>query len=312
MLGTNERINKVFHPDPRIDTIMETEKLYPYEAMFEIWEVMRDLMKQNRNKAKSIGQLLTAPSHSGKTTLIKEFIVAYLENVENASDTDILYFSLFDRATLKSVMARLCRRLKIPDIPAGKRQLDSIHTSVLLDKAVAKLRDYKVLLIFDEFEKLYQVSTENRGEILAGFHTLANDSGCPIILVGIEGVNQILSNLDDDKYSWLIPTFSSRFPEYKLPKWEDGFEFGKLLAYIDKDLMLETNSNSIPFYKDENIRKIILELTNGQLGKIILLLKWTPRSIIRRGEIEVITEERLKRTAETLKSVGWEISNLEE
>ncbi len=238
MIELNKRVQHVFHPDPRIDMIMGSEKFYPYEAMFEIWEIMRDLMKQDRKKAKSIGHLLTAPSHSGKTTLIKEFIVAYMENVEDASETDILYFSLIDRATLKSVMARLCRKLKILDIPTSKRQLDSIHTSVLLDKAVAKLKDYKILLIFDEFEKLYQVTSENRGELLAGFHTLANDSGCPIILVGIEGVDKILSNLDSDKYSWLLPTFSSRFPEFKLPKWKNGPDFGQLLFSIDQDLLL--------------------------------------------------------------------------
>lgn len=312
MIDLNKRLDRIFNPDPRVDWIMENENLYPYEAMYEIWEVLRDLTKQNRNKAKSIGQLITAPSHSGKTTLIKEYIVAYLDNVEDASATDILYFSLIDRATLKSVMSRLCRKLKIPDVPTTKRQLDSIHTSVLIDKAVAKLKDYKILLIFDEFEKLYQVSSENRGEILAGFHTLANDSGCPIILVGIEGVDQILSNLDDDRYSWLIPTFSSRFPEFKLPKWENGLEFGQLLLAINKDLQLRPDNTNLPFYTDEKIRELILELTNGQLGKIILLLKWTARSIIRRGYSEVITKDRLLETSQTLKSVGWDISNINE
>ena len=311
MIELNKRIDQVFHPDSRIEMIIGSEKLYPYEAMFEIWEIIYDLMKQDRRKAKSVGHLITAPSHSGKTTLIKEFIVAYLSNVKNASETDILYFSLIDRATLKSVMARLCRKLKIPDVPTSKRQLDNIHTSVLLDKTVAKLKDYNILLIFDEFEKLYQVSSENRGEILAGFHTLANDSGCPIILVGVEGVNQILSNLNDDKYSWLIPTFGSRFPEYKLPIWEDSIEFGQLLMSIYQDLLLRPDKTIIPFYKDVKIRKLILDLTNGQLGKIILLLKWTARSIIRKGEDEVITKQRLLETAESLQSVGWDVSKIE-
>ncbi len=312
MIEYNKRIYQVFYPDPRIDKIMGSEKLYPYEAMFEIWEIMRDLMKQDRKKAKSIGQLITAPSHSGKTTLIKEFIVAYLDNVEDASETDILYFSLIDRATLKSVLTRLCLKLKIIDIPTNKSQLDRIHTSILIDKAVAKLKDHKVLLIFDEFEKLYQVSTENRGEILAGFHTLANDSGCPIILVGIEGVDQILSNINDGKYSWLISTFSSRFPEYKLPVWEDGFEFGQLLLSINQDLLLNSDETIYPFYKDVKTRKLILDLTNGQLGKIILLLKWTARSIIRKGNDEIITKQGLLETAKSLKSVGWDITKIEE
>jgi hypothetical protein len=312
MIELNKRINQVFSPDPRINKIMASEKLYPYEAMFEIWEVMYDLMKQDRRKAKSIGHLLTAPSHSGKTTLIKEFIYAYLNNVEGASEPDILYFSLIDRATLKSVMARLCRKLKICDVPTTKRQLDNIHTSVLIDKAVAKLRDYKILLIFDEFEKLYQVSSENRGEILAGFHTLANDSGCPIILVGIEGVNQILSNLDSDKYSWLIPTFSSRFPEYKLPNWKDSPDFVQLLFSIDRDLLLRPEKSVVPFYRDDEVRELILELTEGQLGKIILLLKWTARSILRKEQDEVITKQRILETAESLRSVGWDINKLED
>jgi len=312
MSNIKNRIDRVFNPDPRIDRIMEIENFYPYEAMFEFWEIMRDLMKQNRKKAKSLGFLLTAPSHSGKTTLAKEFIVAYMENVVGASETDILYFSLIDRASLKSVIASLCRKLKIPDIPTNRNQLANIHTSVLIEKAVAKLKKYKIILIFDEFEKLYQVSTENRAEILAGFHTLANNSGSPIILIGIEGVDQILSNIDDEKYSWLNPTFSSRFPEYKLPVWEDGTEFAQLLMTINQDLLLKPSNTSQPFYKDSTIRNLILELTNGQLGKIILLLKWTARTIIRRGDLQIITEIKLLETSQALKSVGWNPENIEE
>ena len=47
------------------------------------------------------------------------------------------------------------------------------------------------------------------------------------------------------------------------------------------------------FYTNQKIRELILELVNGQLGKIILLLKWTAISVIRWGHIEVIIKEGL-------------------
>ncbi|MFX0171119.1 MAG: TniB family NTP-binding protein [Candidatus Hodarchaeota archaeon] len=118
-MDIKKRIGEIWNPDPRVDKILE-ENFYGYEVMFQYWEILPDLMHQDRKKPKIMGSLLTVKSHAGKTTIVKQFIASYLENVPGTKETDILYFTLIDRGTsFKSVIAAMCRELRIPDIPTN-------------------------------------------------------------------------------------------------------------------------------------------------------------------------------------------------
>ncbi|MFX0171118.1 MAG: TniB family NTP-binding protein [Candidatus Hodarchaeota archaeon] len=174
-----------------------------------------------------------------------------------------------------------------------------------------KLYNEKKLVIIDEFEKLYEISHESRGEILAGFHSLINTSSCPIAIVGIDGVDDILKNIASDKYTWLKGPFSTRFPGTKIPSWEDDSEFKRLLVALDRDCLLHPHlPEGRKWYEDDKLRECILDLSEGLLGKIILLVKFTARHLIRRRKPEIITIAEQTNTAIRLEAVGWDMKEI--
>ncbi|MFQ5980899.1 MAG: TniB family NTP-binding protein [Candidatus Heimdallarchaeota archaeon] len=314
-------VKDVFDRDPRIERLMKA-KFIRYEAAKRFWKEMWDLMAQDPRTAKINGSLLVAPAHSGKTTVVKEFRLAYAANVPGASVKDILYFAMQSRiTTMKQTLTVIGHKLKIPQfmpmVAQGKltsyglRKISDTHTKDLLLPVAAKIRDTKKLVIVDELEKLYQVSSESRVEIFDTFHSLLNESHVPIILVGIEGVEDLLSSVTTDN-NWLQETFSTRFLEFRLPRWTNGEEFIQILMALHIDCELKAPEGCEPFYKDSEIRKHILQLSDGLLGKIVLLVKRAARRIIREGLPEDITYSLVTEIAEECRSVKWKFEKDEE
>jgi len=254
-----------------------------------------------------MGCLVTGEPHSGKTTAVRQFKQAYLDNVPEAQPNDIFLFQIPSRARLKGVMTKMGIELNIPDMELNNRR--DFPTFRLIQKVTAKLWKNGVkLVIIDEFQKLFDLPGESRVEILGGFNDLANESHIPIVLVGVVGVDQLL---DIGKYESdegnLRGCFSSRFSEFRLGAWDDPNcpKFATLLKTVYDDCALMTPAGTSPFYMIESIRELILSSTEGLTGKIISLLKWATRYIIRNHLPENITLDVLKQTLKSLQVNGW-------
>lgn len=275
----------------------------------ELWCLLEDLMYQvspTSPKPKVMGSLIIGDSHSGKTTAVRQFIKAYLANVPEAREKDVFYFEIPIRAHLKGMMSQMGRQLKIPDISPNIKR--GYPTYVLIEKVAAKLwKNQAKLVVIDEFQNLFYLSNENRAEILSGFNDLANKSHIPIILVGLEGINEILNveNYFAD-ISNLRSTFSSRFSEFHFIPWKDPHDpvFISLLKVIYDNCALSDTSSSL-FYTNERIREWLMEVTGGLTGKIIHLIKWTARHIIRHNLSENITKKVLICTLKEIQANGW-------
>ncbi|MHA1672160.1 MAG: TniB family NTP-binding protein [Promethearchaeota archaeon] len=304
--------NRPNHFDPEIrsrikNLLMERYIHTPQNA--ELWCLLEDLMHQvspTSPKPKVMGSLIIGDSHSGKTTAVRQFIKAYLENVPEARENDVFYFEIPIRAHLKGMMSQMGRQLKIPDISPNPKQ--GYPTYVLVEKVAAKLwKNQAKLVVIDEFQNLFYLSGENRAEILSGFNDLANKSHIPIILVGLEGVDEILNveNYFAD-ISSLRSTFSSRFSEFHFVPWKKPHDpmFVSLLKVIYKNCAL-TDASSSPFYTHENIREWLMEVTGGLTGKIIHLIKWAVRYIIRQNLQEKITKKVLVQALKSIQANGW-------
>ncbi len=308
--------NNIYHlPNPfnpevrrRLESLL-MEKYVHTPKNGELWCLLEDLMFQvspHNIKPKVMGCLITGDPHSGKTTAVRQFKKAYLENVPEARENDVFLFQIPSRARLKGVMTKMGRQLNIPDISPNTRH--GYPTYILVEKVAAKLWKNGVkLVIIDEFQKLFELPGENRIEILSGFNDLVNESHIPIILVGIAGVNRIL---DVGKYhndeSNLRGTFCSRFMEFKLDAWNDPNN-PQFIAFIK--MVLDdcgfTTSHRISFYSHEGTRKWLLEITEGLTGKIIHLLKWATRFIIRNNLPEKITKDILEQGLKYIQVNGW-------
>jgi hypothetical protein len=275
----------------------------------ELWCLLMDLMFQvspTNIKPKVMGCLITGNPHSGKTTAVRQFKKAYLENVPEAHDNDVFLFQIPSRARLKGVLTKMGRQLKIPDISPNTRH--GYPTYILVEKVSAKLWKNGVkLVIIDEFQKLFELPGENRIEILSGFNDLVNESHIPIVLVGIAGVDRILDvgNYHNDE-SNLRGTFCSRFMEFKLEAWNDPNDpqFIAFVQIILSDCGFPTGSLS-SFYAQERNRKWLIQMTEGRTGKIIHLIKWAARYVIRNNLPERMTKQILDRGVEYIKVNGW-------
>ena len=275
----------------------------------ELWCLLMDLMFQvspTNIKPKVMGCLITGNPHSGKTTAVRQFKKAYLENVPKSQDNDVMLFQIPSRARLKGVLTKMGRQLKIPDISPNTRY--GYPTYILVEKVAAKLRKNGVkLVIIDEFQKLFELPGENRIEILSGFNDLVNESHIPIVLVGIAGVDRILDvgNYHNDE-SNLRGTFCSRFMEFKLEPWDEpnNPQFVAFLQMILSDCGFSRESRS-SFYAQEKNRKWLIEVTDGLTGKIIHLIKWAARYVIRNNLTDRMTKEILEKGLEYIKVNGW-------
>lgn len=294
-----ERINYLF-----------TERYIHTPQNAELWCLLEDLMFQvcfSNPKPKVMGCLVTGEPHSGKTTAVRQFKKAYLENVLEAKPNDVFFFQIPSRARLKGVLTQMGRQLKILDIPANPKR--GYPTYILTEKVAAKLWKNRVkLVIIDEFQMLFELSGESRIEILSGFNDLVNQSHIPIILVGVAGVNRIL---DVKKYhsdeANLRGTFCSRFSEFPLLAWDDPHsdDFCALLMTLNEHCNLHPSTDILPFYTDDKIREWILKESEGLTGKIVYLIKWAVRYIIRSELPEHITMEVLKIALKKIQSTGW-------
>ena len=278
----------------------------------EFWFLLEDLMLQvnpESPRPKVMGCLLTGEPHSGKTTCVRQFKKAYLENVKGSIDHEVIIIQIPTRASLKAVMFKLGKQLKIPDLPRNKPSgYYNYPTFILVEKVAKKLwMDGTKLVIIDEFQNLFGISNENRMEILSGFNDLLNESHVPIILVGIEGVSKILDINQYDDEANLKGTFCSRFPEFKLEPWQDPDEisFIKLLHTILNSCGNIFPKNDYELLKSRNTRLKILELTGGLTGKIIHLLKWTARNMVRNNISGKMTLNLIEKTYLQVQARGW-------
>jgi GTPase SAR1 family protein len=270
----------------------------------QLWSYLLDLTFQ-KNKPKVMGCLLTGKPHSGKTTATHQFKKAYLDNVTNAEERDIVLFQIPSRARLKGVMVKLARQIGIPGIIENSK---TTTTYDLIELVAAKLwNDRTKLLIIDEFQHLFELSGESRREILDGFNDLINESKIPIVLVGVDGVDRILDLDAKSDESNLKGTFCSRFPEIKLEPWNNPDE----IAYIEfvytvyADCYIQAIDNDKQFLDDYKTRERIIAMSDGLTGKIITLLKYTARNMIR-GEIKgQMTRELLEVTFKQIQAKGW-------
>jgi len=301
------------HFDPVVRARLKaflTEKYIHTPQNAELWCLLEDLMYQvspSNPKPKVMGCLVTGDPHSGKTTAVRQFKKAYLENVPEANALDIFLTQIPSRARLKGVMVRMGQELKIPDISANPGR--DYPTYALVEKVATKLgKNGTKLMIIDEFQKLFELPGESRVEILSGFNDLANESHVPIVLVGVAGVERILEieRYDADEGN-LKGCFCSRFPEFHLGSWDDPHaqDFGALLTTIYEDCGLNSLREDLPFYKNGEIREWLVKVTSGLTGKIIHLIKWAARLIIRKSLPENITQEVFQAALAQLQAKGW-------
>lgn len=282
----------------RLERLIKAKYIHTPENQ-EFWELLEDLMLQVDPVSityKVDSCYLVAPPHAGKTTCVKQFRVNYIKN-ERVNPKTIRYFELKTREWLKGMLIDLAMELKVPDI----RENCKLSTPFILKRIAAKLKkDETKLLIIDEFQYVLKIG-ENQGEneildILAAFNCLSNLSHIPIVLVGIDGIEKILAldNIPDNTN--IKGSFTTRYEEYRFRYWDnpDDSDCLSFFSTLYDQLNLSPPDEAKPFYQDYETRKLLLEMTEGHIGKIVKAVLWSARHVIRKELDEIITKELIE------------------
>lgn len=294
--------------DEKLTKIMQERYIHTAKNQ-SIWDFYDKLIRQYNLKnprTKAMGALTTGYPDAGKSTCCRQYIQNYHKNELNTNKKDILFHITFGRSKLKGELARLCRKtLKIADVPENPGS--KYPTWLLVDKAASKLKkDGTKILFIDEVQKLFKLSEGERLDILEAWHDLINASNVSIILVGVDGINEIL---DVEKYedyetkTKLKKTFCSRFKRQNISEWEDPYDeefISFLMTIYNQSCYLTLPNGELAFYKKNEMRELIIELTQGLTAKIIDLVKWAAYHIIDKELPEIITEDILKQISKDL------------
>lgn len=211
----------------------------------------------------------------------------------------------------------LGNHLKIPDLPLdGKMHINHFPTYALIEKISRKLvNDKTKLLIIDEFQNLFELSYENRREILGGFNDMINMTHIPIVLVGTNCISEILDELViyEDR-SDLRKTFRSRFGIFEFKPWDKGKikedEIGEEIEIrFDPDFLnfyhTVCTEFKVPTLTDPDDLNLIIEMSDGLTGKIIFLIHLAAVNWIEEREKEPFSIKTIKKALLEIQIMGW-------
>lgn len=243
-----------------------------YDFANYVYQEILDLLEQPI-RPRMEGLLIHSPTNNGKTTLIKRFILEYLPKIG-----ELVYVETPERATLKEFYAEILNVMGYP--VKVSRSTGDLRRKILLG-----LQNKKVKILFvDEIHNLLDSRRDHKTDILNGLKSLNNKAQIPIVLVGINTAEDILS-LDEQ--------VADRYPPLEIPLWQKDKIYLDLLATFEANLPLRKQSE---IYSPK-ISNYIHELSDGKIGRIA--------TIIRKASIKAIRDDTEHITNNLLKSIPF-------
>ncbi|MCD4504171.1 TniB family NTP-binding protein [Chromobacterium piscinae] len=222
---------------------------------------------ESRDRMEPLCMIVTGESGVGKSTLIRAILDLYKPTEhEEFTEKPIIVASIPLPSTIKALYSEL-----LMELGAGFPERGSIEEKRI--KLLELLRRCKTrLIILDEFQHLVERGTRQRIEAVAdAIKTLINQSGIPIILVGVPSARSVL------EYS---PQLAGRFPlRAHIPPFDwlnRPQEFVKLLVHYDKALPFEMPSG---LADDWNAARIYLA-TGGYFRLFTSLIREAARTVL--------------------------------
>jgi Bacterial TniB protein len=210
--------------------------------------------------------VLTGPPRSGKTTAAEK-IVAYVESRPlparkgdpGASRRRTLYVETPAAATQKSIAETIL-------IAANDPFRHRMSQAQLLNRVCGVLRDLDVeLLVIDEFHHLLTTGKKASAVEVAEFvKTILNAGICPILLIGIEPVSDIITqNGQLEGRCWCRPALRL----FGFSTQAERASFAKLLGVMGKSFSIPSAFD----FSDMKFAECMHLATDGAIGLIALL-----------------------------------------
>lgn len=247
-----------------LNIVRKTESLYVKVPRFvEVFDLIASCHQHSKYAAEPQCILLMGEQGTGKTTIGNKYLAQYPAYRDEEGDMKIPVFRIQipAMANPNSLSTALLKGLRDPLYQKG----NNIHRT---DRLVDLLESCGTeLIIMDEFQHFVDRKTDNFiGKTSDWLKNLINDTGIPILLIGMPNSHKILD---------LNPQLKRRFPiqhqleGFSFETTEEQNEFQKLLRMIGKHLPL-TSSFSMDDW-ETGLR--FFKGTRGKISELMALLR---------------------------------------
>ena len=249
--------------DERIEQILK-DKWIGHTRSEEIIKALEMLLRFPKS-GRMQNILIVGEPNNGKTTIARRFLKShnpYLATVKEESSGHPY-----------EVLIRPVVMLQCPHIPHEKRLYYNIleelnlpyrkttRAEYLQQQVVAGLIDMQVrILILDEIHHILSGSPAKQREFLNLIKYLSNEAQISIVALG---TNDATFALKSDRQ------LDTRFDKLIIPKWGYDNDFLRLLATLDKLLLLKEDSK----LASPELSKKIFMMSNGIIGEVIKIIK---------------------------------------
>ncbi|MBS0657262.1 MAG: TniB family NTP-binding protein [Verrucomicrobia bacterium] len=263
--------------DPERIKAIRVPKWINYPRAMDLFDKLEDLFTYP-SVARMPSLLIWGDSNAGKSML-----VTYFCRLKNASEKiepglPVLMVEApatpSDREFFSICLERLCAPHKVND------RLENLRSQLS-----GLLRSLETrMLIIDEVHNLLAGSGARQRAFLNTLRRLSNGLQIGLVAVGTEEARNAFR---------VDPQMANRFEPVKLPRWEDGENFRKLLFSFEVSTPLRNPSHLAS--NDMALR--LMTMSEGLLGEVA--------RIISRAAVEAVRTGREQIDAASLKSLNW-------
>lgn len=245
-----------------------------YPRLKKLWERIDFCRTRSKTAAEPECLLIAGDTGAGKTTLIKWYASGFaIRVVPERRIQPVLVVLVPLPATVKGLASEM---LKVLGDPAADRGTVSSQT--------LRLRKYLAaceveLIILDEFQHFDDRQSKNILKTISDWlKNLINQSGVPIVLVGMPGCESVLDQKGNEQLKRRFAARDEILP-FSWDTREAINEFRQLLKGIDDALPLMKDSH----LADVRTAFLIYTATNGVIDYVMDLVRWATELAIKSG-----------------------------
>ena len=237
-----------------------------YTRATEAITLLDRLLASEPGRVRPRNLLIVGPTNNGKTAIAGRFLRDHQQRPSEDGEHEIfpvLLVQMPPAPTVSRLYAAILARLGVP-IGLHPRWPDREGAALNLLRRV-ECR----MLVIDELHNLLAASIPRQRELLNLLRYLGNELRIPLACLGTREAYLVI-RADDQ--------LENRFEPFLLPSWEDGAEFGRLLASFEAVLPLREPSGLGPA-----MRAAILRRSEGTIGEVAALLAAATETVLLGG-----------------------------
>ncbi len=237
--------------------------------------MLERLLAREPGRVRPRNLLVVGPTNNGKTAIAEHFLRTHPQHASDDGEHEVIPVLLVQMPpspTVGRLYAAVLAGLGMPGGLYGRSPDREAMAMRLLRQVGCQM------LLLDELHNLLAAPGPRQRELLNLLRYLGNELRIPIACFGTR--EAYLAIRSDDQ-------LENRFEPFLLPAWEDGPEFGRLLASFETVLPLcEPSGLGAPA-----MRAHVLRRSEGTIGEVAALLAAAMEAALLAGE------ERIGRSA---------------